>query len=84
MRERTTIDAWEILCNYGDGWEHECTEFTLRQTKQRLKEYRENSPGSVKSQSTRIKKSDLEPWELETIEEQKSTDRRERIAARLK
>lgn len=26
MYQRTTVDSWEIHVNYGQGWEHECTE----------------------------------------------------------
>lgn len=43
---RKTRDEYQIHVNYGygDGWEHECTEDTYREARQRRKEYRENCP----------------------------------------
>lgn len=47
---RKTRDIWEVQCNYGygHGWETECTEFTLSEARQRIKEYRSNSPYPVR------------------------------------
>lgn len=44
--KRKTRDVWNIEVNYGygHGWEVECTEYSLREAKERLKEYRENCP----------------------------------------
>ena len=44
MRQRTTRDTWHILVNYGQGWEHECTEFSWKDAREQLKCYRENQP----------------------------------------
>lgn len=41
-RERKTIDRWDIMANYGDGWTCECSEYSLREAKAQLKTYREN------------------------------------------
>nr|DAZ41418.1 MAG TPA: hypothetical protein [Caudoviricetes sp.] len=45
MYKRKTIDRWDIMGNYGTEWECECSEYTLKLAKQRLKEYRENGCG---------------------------------------
>lgn len=42
--QRKTRDVWQFFVNYGYGWEHELTEFTREEGRQRLKEYRENCP----------------------------------------
>ncbi len=42
--QRKTRDVWYLLVNYGCGWEHEVTEFTIKEARQRLKEYWENCP----------------------------------------
>jgi hypothetical protein len=42
---RKTVDRWDIMSNYGYGWECECSEYTFKEAKQRLKEYRENGGG---------------------------------------
>jgi len=38
------IYGWKIYVNYGQGWEYELFETTWKETKARLKEYRENCP----------------------------------------
>lgn len=42
--QRKTRDVWRFYVNYGYGWEHELDEFSLREVRQRQKEYRENCP----------------------------------------
>lgn len=42
--QRKTRDEWHFLANYGGGWEHELTEDTRAEARQRLREYRENAP----------------------------------------
>ena len=54
--ERKTVDRWDIMTNYGYGWECECSEYTWKEAKQRLKEYRENIRGSVRVEKHREKK----------------------------
>ena len=39
---RKTKDRWDIESNHGYGWWPECSEYTLKEAKQTLKEYREN------------------------------------------
>lgn len=41
---RKTKDEYQLHINYGQGWEHEISEDTLKEAKQRQKEYRENCP----------------------------------------
>lgn len=43
---RKTKDEYQLLCNYGygDGWEVVLTEETLKEAKERKKEYVENMP----------------------------------------
>lgn len=45
---RKTIDRWDIMGNYGYGWDCECSEYTKKEAVQRLKEYRENGGGVYK------------------------------------
>lgn len=57
---RKTVDRWDIMSNYGYGckWECECSEYTFKEAKQRLKEYRENGGGSYRLKKHREKKED--------------------------
>lgn len=55
-KERKTIDRWDIMTNYGYGWECENSEYTLQDAKRSLKEYRENISGSVRLEKHREKK----------------------------
>ena len=41
---RKTTDQYQLLANYGQGWEVETTEETRKEIKERLKEYRSNAP----------------------------------------
>lgn len=45
---RKTKDCWRFYCNYGQGWEHEITEYTYAEMKENKKAYRENSSYSLK------------------------------------
>ena len=42
--QRKTRDVYRLFVDYGQGWEHELDEFSLREIRQRQKEYRENCP----------------------------------------
>ena len=53
MRKRKTIDRWDIMTNYGYGWEVENSEYTYTDAKRSLKEYRENIQGNVKLEKHR-------------------------------
>ena len=33
--KRKTIDRWDIMTNYGYGWECECSEYTYKEAKER-------------------------------------------------
>jgi hypothetical protein len=46
MRLRKTRDVWRLYVNYGygHGWEHELTEDSWREARERLREYRANCP----------------------------------------
>lgn len=39
---RKTELHWRFFVNYGNGWEHECTELTRADMKENRKLYREN------------------------------------------
>lgn len=41
---RKTVDVYRLFVNYGQGWEHEVTEFTHSAIRERVREYRENCP----------------------------------------
>lgn len=42
---RKTRDRWDIVTNYGYGWECECSEYTLAEAKKTYHEYQENACG---------------------------------------
>jgi hypothetical protein len=41
---RKTRDEYQIYVNYGQGWEHEISEDTMKEAQERRKEYRDNCP----------------------------------------
>lgn len=43
--QRKTVDRWDIMTNYGYGWECECSEYDLASAKRTKREYIENSYG---------------------------------------
>jgi hypothetical protein len=43
-RTRKTRDEWQLWINYGQGWEHEISEESFREARERRKEYSENCP----------------------------------------
>ena len=45
MYIRKTRDRWDLMSNYGYGWECECSDYTYKEAKQTLREYRENGGG---------------------------------------
>lgn len=45
MYKRKTRDRWDIMTNYGYGWECECSEYTRKEALEQLKCYRENVGG---------------------------------------
>lgn len=50
---RKTRDRWDIVTNYGYGWETECSEYTYKEAKQTAKEYRENTRAAVRIEKHR-------------------------------
>lgn len=57
MYIRKTIDEFQILCNYGYGWECVTTEETYKKALITLKEYRENDPNYMyRIKKVRVKK----------------------------
>ena len=55
MYKRKTRDRWDLMSNYGYGWECECSDYTYSEAKQTLKEYRENGNGNYKLEKHREK-----------------------------
>lgn len=55
MYQRKTVDRWDIITNYGYGWECENSEYTWKDAKRSLKEYRENIQGAVRLEKHREK-----------------------------
>lgn len=53
--QRKTRDRWDIMTNYGYGWECECSEYTWKEAKQTYREYRENIRGAVRIEKHREK-----------------------------
>ena len=50
---RKTTDRYDIMTNYGYGWECECSEYTRAEAKQTAKEYRENTTAAVRIEKHR-------------------------------
>ena len=59
MRTRKTVDAWEIHVNYGQGWEHECTELTRAAMRENARAYRENCPFPIRIKKRRMRIADM-------------------------
>lgn len=56
MKTRKTRDEWQLWVHYGQGWEHEISEDSWREMRDRLREYRENCPQyPVKVRKRRIR-----------------------------
>ena len=55
MYQRKTVDRWDIMTNYGYGWECENSEYTREDAKRSYKEYRDNIQGAVKLEKHREK-----------------------------
>lgn len=55
--QRKTRDRWDVLTNWGYGWEIEFSAYTWPEARRTAKEYRENSCGrySVKVEKHREK-----------------------------
>ncbi len=55
---RKTYDEYDIVTNYGYGWEVECTEETMKEARQTKKEYIENARGlqGIKIVKRRVRK----------------------------
>jgi len=45
MYTRKTRDRWDILTNWGYGWECEYSAYSPKEARQTLRDYRENSCG---------------------------------------
>jgi hypothetical protein len=41
---RKTKDEYQLLCDYGDGWEYLLAENTMKEARKRKREYIENMP----------------------------------------
>ena len=52
---RKTVDEYRLLVNYGEGWEHEVTEFSWTDLRRRLKEYRAECRYPLKTVKVRVK-----------------------------
>ena len=52
--QRKTKDVYNLMSNYGYGWEIELTEDTKKEAFERLKEYRENASGQYRIEKKRI------------------------------
>jgi hypothetical protein len=53
--KRKTRDAYAIKVNYGygHGWEHECTEYTWKESREQLRTYRANVSYPVRARRFR-------------------------------
>lgn len=51
--QRKTVDRYDIMINYGYGWECEYSEYTWKDAKQTAKEYRENTSAAVRIEKHR-------------------------------
>lgn len=55
MYKRKTVDRWDIMGNYGDGWDCECSEYSLHKARETLQEYRANGTGAYRLEKHREK-----------------------------
>ncbi len=53
MYQRKTRDRWDIMTNYGYGWEAECSEYSATEARQTAREYRENTRAAVRIEKHR-------------------------------
>lgn len=53
--QRKTRDRWDIITNYGYGWEVECSEYTHEEAAKRRQEYCENTNAMVRVEKHREK-----------------------------
>lgn len=53
MYIRKTVDRWDVMGNYGYGWECECSEYARADALTRLKEYRDNGGGAYRLEKHR-------------------------------
>ena len=57
MYTRKTVDEFQLWVDYGQGFEHEISEESRDELRQRVKEYRENCPQyALKTKKVRVKK----------------------------
>ena len=56
MYIRKTVDRWDIMSNYGYGWECECSSYSRAEALADLKAYRENGGGSYHLEKHRERK----------------------------
>ena len=62
-KARKTVDTWEIWVNYGQGWEHDCTELSRAAMRENREAYRKNAPEHpVKIRMRRVAKDKLESF----------------------
>jgi hypothetical protein len=43
--QRKTRDRWDIMTNWGYGWECECSEYSREEARKQLECYRDNACG---------------------------------------
>ena len=53
--QRKTRDEYELQGNYGQGWEALTTEETMREAKERRREYIENEGGNYRIKRHRVR-----------------------------
>lgn len=56
---RKTVDCYYFYCNYGQGWEHEITEYTRSMMRENKRAYLENSPYPLRIVKCRERITDL-------------------------
>lgn len=46
--KRKTVDVWRLYVNYGQGWEHEVTNYSRAESNEDSRAYCENQPYPIK------------------------------------
>lgn len=46
--QRKTVDRWDVMTNYGYGWECENSEYTRKDARRSLPEYLANTSAAVR------------------------------------
>lgn len=80
---RKTIDSFELHVNYGQGWEHETTNWTVWHAIEERNLYRQNCPQyPTKIVKRRVSRSTLDATDMKEIDAQAKAAHEKRMSLR--